>query len=233
MSEKNLSEEGAKKLISELFQKIRDAKNAEELRKLQNEKPYCDFKMQGKEFPRLRLRISAEEIDNLRSAGIISKDNFLAGSLADGVYRGSGGTQVKMTSLEKLLYSILWKNGHLLKERHVILGITEDSRKKDDRIVFYEYGGYLSGRNSFILDQHTLRCFAIHDANLSEIELIRAHRDIQMHKKRDSWKEQMEDFYRTICEPLDENDKADFAYETDRLLFGAGRFLKNLNGQAG
>ena len=68
--------------------------------------------------------------------------------------------------LEKLLYAIVWKNGDLLKLRHVIHGIVDSDvgRKGKNGVVFYQFGKHLSKLGKPIIDQHVLRAFAVYDA---------------------------------------------------------------------
>ena len=73
----------------------------------------------------------------------------------------------------KLLYSIIWKNGDLLKVKHIIQGILESEIEnvdnndkefveKQDSLVFYQFGKYLTKKNNEpIIDQHVVRAFAV------------------------------------------------------------------------
>ena len=103
----------AKNFVNELFDSIRLSKSVEDLQLIPKKIKYgshLEKRMPDKRFPRLRLRISKEEINILKQIGILTEDMLFSTNLANGKV-ASG----KMSALEKLLYSVLWKNGDLGK----------------------------------------------------------------------------------------------------------------------
>src|SRR5690606_32497026 len=80
--------------------------------------------------------------------------------------------------LAKLLYSVLWKNGDLLKVKHIIEGIvSEEIDDKENGLVFYQFGKYLAKMpGEPIIDQHVLRAFGAYKANGDKEKLKRLKR---------------------------------------------------------
>jgi hypothetical protein len=178
----------------------------------------------GDKFPRMELRLTTEEMGQLKDIGVLDAELKLSPALAKGELEGGP----KLTALEKLLYSVLWKNGDLGKERHIVEGVNGNAQDQKSGIVFYEFGGYLQGRNTFIMDQHTLRCFAVAACDGSEnqlnqarrLELINGHND-----QHQSWMSAYKKFYERLEQRMP-GSAADYLYEVDRLFFGAGKLIK-------
>lgn len=95
----------------------------------------------------------------------ISKDE-LYGHLGDnGELIIGEETLGKATPLEKLLYSVIWKNGDLLKIQHIVDGVLAgESTPNDDKnngLVFYSFGKHLHDKKYPIIDQHTVRAYEL------------------------------------------------------------------------
>lgn len=218
-------DKNAKEFVTKLFDYIRASKTLDDLNLIPEK---FDFEklfrknMPGEKFPRLRFRITDEEVNALTQMGVLSEKMQLSSNLATGMLENGK----MLTPLEKLLYAVLWKNGDLGKENHLISGIQGKEHQQKFGTVFYEFGGYLSGKNNYILDQHTLRCFAVYE---SSEETIASARTLELidgtNKKHISWMESYKEFYEDICTNID-CDKSDFLYFVDRLLFGAGKLIK-------
>jgi len=110
----------AKTFIADLFDNIGAAKSIEDLELIPNRfslekhlKKYAQRK-----FPRLRLRITEEDVNTLKKIGVLPDKMQLSPALANGEL-----TSHKMSALKKLLYAVLWKNGDLGKEHHLMAGI--------------------------------------------------------------------------------------------------------------
>jgi len=218
------TDEESKKFIKKLFQDVEEIDDVSHLRDLQASPTYCHLELPREKFPRLKFQISDFEVHELKKIGILTKQNTLSEDLSSGRVKLNSNDAYELNSLEKLLYAILWKQGDLGKERLLLEGILAN-KLKDKRPVFYEFGGYLAGRNPYILDQHTLRCFALLECSESEVKDIRKHSDIVSHKKREIWISRFKGFYEELHMRI-KLEKKDFFYETDRLLFGAGKFVK-------
>lgn len=221
----NFNDRDAKAFIIELFAFINSSKTIQDLElipKKINHGHTLQKKMPGENFPRLRLKITDEDIKTLKEIGAISENKKLTLNLAnDGLEDGK-----KMSALEKLLYSMLWKNGDLGKEHHLISGILGGSHYKKFGTVFYEFGGYLAGKHSYILDQHTLRCFAVRAASDNEISTAR---NLDQIDGTDAKCLELIKSYREFYKDIILNvlcDQTDYLYMVDRLLFAAGKLVK-------
>jgi hypothetical protein len=173
-------------------------------------------------FPRLNFRISADDVNELKKREILTEDFRLNKKLANGQL--SNG--VSLSALEKLLYAILWKKGDLGKEKHLLDGVAEIKTVKGPGIVFNNFGSFLSGRVPYILDQHTVRCFAVYAAVDGDVTKARG---IEILKIENPWHKELiqgyEEFYSSL-EKRNIPDRETFFYEIDRLLFGLGKLIK-------
>lgn len=218
-------DKSAKALVIELFDCIRSSRTLDDLNLIPKNFKHgeaLEKNMPGDKFPRLRFRITDQEVNTLKQMGILSEKMQLSPDLASGKL-AHGKT---LTALEKLLYSVLWKNGDLGKEHHLISGILGNGHNQKFGAVFYEFGGYVSGKHSYILDQHTLRCFAIYEASGETIASARSLELIDgTNPKHIDWMNLYKEFYDAISADI-LCDKSDFLYSVDRLLFGAGKLIK-------
>ena len=222
-----IDNKSAKAFILKIFECISSASTAAELKEIPET---CSLgtelkkKMPGKKFPRLEIHITPKQLQKLKETKVILSDNRFSTELASG--KSSEGYE--LNDLEKLLYSMLWKQGDLGKERHIVSGIFENDRDKNQGPVFHEFGRYLAKKNDYIIDQHTLRFFAVLNSSKDDIETARKLKAVDFARKDHlalecSYKE----FYAILSKKeLGKKEKADFNYEVDRLLFGAGALVK-------
>jgi len=222
---KSIDNKTAQQLVNELMQVIKGAKDVERLearvQKMHFGKAILE-KRPGKNYPPVRFQLSKAEIADLMELKVLDQAGALAKCLAIGTLQNGQS----MTALEKLLYSVLWKNGDLGKEHHIVSGVLENVQPQKTGVVFYEFGGYLSGRNNFILDQHTLRCFAVAQADDSDIEQARRLEGIDgSNPFHTALREQYKAFYKAIGHETG-NEFREYAIEVDRLFFGAGKLIK-------
>jgi hypothetical protein len=131
-----------------IFDKLLAAKNSDEISVLFTE--YRIPKKDKNKYPDLHFTISQTEIGTLKSKGIITGKNTLAPDVS---------ANTELSSLEKLLYAVIWKNGDLAKIQHIISGICGDP---SGGLVFNQFGKHLNNRNEPIIDQHVLRAFIYH-----------------------------------------------------------------------
>lgn len=220
-----MNNQEAKNLIENLIEKISNAKTISSLHQIPfelNLKDDITRKMPGAMYPKLGMKISPEDIKQLQGLGCVNEEMQFSHTISTG--QTSNGSQ--LTALEKLLFSVIWKNGDLGKEKHLIKGVLNTGHNENTGTVFYEFGGYLSGRNSFILDQHTLRCFGVYCEN-EDVSLIRA-RKMSVIKARQydhqKWITAYKHFYDELLQKT--AHESDFLYEVDRLLFGVGKLIK-------
>jgi len=128
----------------------------------------------------------------------------------------------------KLLYATLWKNGDIIKIKHIVNGIQDISRQNGIRQgsanngwVFYQFGRHLADPKEPIVDQHTIRAYKIltQDINFENVykatyvsrdNLIAYCKWIKLIKFSNSEK--------TECQHL-----------LDKILFTLGKAAKNIN----
>jgi hypothetical protein len=136
------------------FEKLQTSKTVNEVERILGDMNIDKkYRMDDKIYPRLKFKITKQEIEELKGTGIITPDNLLADiSSAD--------------TLTKLLYSVSWKNGDLKKVKHIVEGIiSEQEDEKEKGLVFYQFGKYLTKKpGEPIIDQHILRAFGIFKA---------------------------------------------------------------------
>ena len=174
-------------------------------------------------YPRLRFKLSLDESRLLKEQVVNNHSSLLDACLASGMTKN--GT--KLTPLEKLLYAFLWKQGELGKFQLFLKGLTNCPIRSQDRIVLFEFAKYLTGENNYILDQHTLRCFALAFAE-DQVSMEKALKlETITGNKLVSCIQSYKIFFDELNSCLGESQgKEDFLYEVDRVLFAAGKCLK-------
>lgn len=194
-----------------------------ELRKLLEEVEHrhaLKIEVLGPQYPRMRLQISKEEVDAMQAMGILTQDFKISESISSG--------KIILTPLEKLLYAMLWKNGDLGKENHIIKGILELA-KESSGVVFNAFGAYLAGRQHHIVDQHTLRFVATYLAG-NDACAVGKVRKLNTVNGRSKVHAEWAVVYGDLCELLGRNfgdcEMSDFIYVVDGIFFGAGKLIK-------
>jgi hypothetical protein len=207
-------------LHKHIFCLIEKAESIHELEDIQKHIPEEIKKnFPNEKYPRLKFALSTEEINQLKSKKILNADGSISHNCA---------IDMLNSPLEKLLYSVLWKNGHLGKEKHIADGILENrdhqfTEKKG--LVFYYFGKHLKNKENPIIDQHVIRAFLFYEAikngekNLNKILTKRTldAKDEENCSKYIEWQNR---------HSLKKSDPVDFTYHLDRLLFAVGKALK-------
>ncbi len=205
--------------VSVIFSKIEVAKSIEELKSIQNLKefPYLkEFDIDERKYPRLDISLTLEEVKSLKKEGLLESNGSISLNLAK---------NNALSPLEKLLFSILWKNTDLGKEKHIIEGVIGRDDKKDS-LVFYYFGRHLDNKTNPIVDQNVIRAFSSFQASKNKfqnIEKILNKKDVTAKDKKEcedyiAWQNQHK---------LKKAEPLDFTYYVDRLLFALGKYLKN------
>ena len=212
-----------KKQIIEIFTQIKNAKSIEELKSIQNQDQYAylkdkNFNIPESKYPRLVISLTTKDIESLKEKNFLDKDGFLCKSIAE---------SDSLSSLEKLLYSILWKSGDLVKvkEKHIHDGVVGRNDKKD-ALVFYYFGNHLADKSNPIIDQHVIRAWKSFQAANDESQNFEEKLSSKDVTPRD--KEACEDYikWQNDC-PLKDVKPNEFTYYVDRLLFALGKYLKS------
>lgn len=125
-------------LIKSFFDRIEAAKQEADLILILNDSLLEEFKMDLNKYPKLKFKITNEELGDFDLDSVKWEEKDF---------------------VTKLLYSLVWKRGDLLKLKHIVQGIKNG--EKSDRITFYQFGKHLSDSDSQepIIDQHVIRAF--------------------------------------------------------------------------
>ena len=134
--------------VAKLFKSIEKAKSFNVLIDIENSDQFTDKERKSnfpdKRYPHLKFSITPDDIDNLKSAKFLEEDGSLSLNCAN--------DKILKTPLEKLLFSVLWKNGDLGKEKHITDGIISNRDngkvKSEEGIVFYYFGKYLKQKTN-------------------------------------------------------------------------------------
>ncbi len=200
-------------LIYDKCSQIEKSLNIETLKALESEMKEDlgqQFFINEKKYPRLKFRISKNEIEKLK------KENLEFKNLVN---------KQDLITLEKLMLSILWKNGDFGKEKHIIEGIINTNfENKTKGIVFYQFGKKINSPNSEpIIDQHILRAFKFY-------QCIRNKEDFKtlntISKKHKVLITEYKSWLANILKRQKNNDHEDFLYYIDKILFGLGKYIK-------
>jgi hypothetical protein len=216
----------AKLLVDEVFSKLEilDPKISP---KNQINKIFLDaddlikFAPNTSRFPRLSFELTLDDINYLTKNNLINSDNCI--QINDNHLP---------TPLEKLLFSILWKQGDLGKEKHIIDGILNNPMSTNG-IVFYYFGKHLNSKfNNPIIDQHVIRAFRLKLLNASEEQLVKEIRlkDLSLSKKDHLIKCNLIENYliwhKKIREQFNSDSQEELSYYIDLLLFALGKKIK-------
>jgi len=152
----------AKKIVSDVFSQIKAASSVADLNRIiESDHPDGAVKglqktrMSPTKYPKLDFVLTKTEIDDMKRKGQLTEEGALSVELSS----------QSLSPLEKLLYAVLWKNGDLGKEKHIVDGVSSvnsDQAAKNSGLVFFQFGKHLADRNEPIIDQHVLRAFALY-----------------------------------------------------------------------
>jgi len=166
-------------------------------------------------YPVIEFQISHDEIKQMIVNKIIDCDGNIK------IYSASG--DMNLTSLEKLLYSILWKEGDINKIKYIIKGIKNDKSNIEKGQVFFQFGRFLSDKKEPIIDQHVIRTSMIRNA----IEITAIEKAIsinQLDKKNIQDVEKYIEWIDSICK--DSENRKDILISIDEVLFALGKKIK-------
>ena len=173
------------------------------------------LKIKEEKYPRFKLSLSAKEIEDMKNEGILNDEYKISPEIFDGKSR-----KKPLTPLEKLLLSVIWKNGDYGKEKYIIEGIRvqENLEQKDipNRFVFWNFGRYLVDKTKPIVDRHTAKAY-------HEIRNNKANAN----KNKTDYENYL-DWFKHIIDNDDfkEFNKEDVAYYLDSILFEYGKKTK-------
>lgn len=217
-------------LVKNTFLHITNSKNINELQSiLNNVEVLSKNKIKTEKYPKIEFSISSNEVEELKKIGIISSDLK---------FSFNSETFDNESLLTKLLYSIVWKNGDLGKENHILSGICGHEKKDEKGYVFYQFGKFLGDQNKEepIIDQHTLRAYGAYLCLDNQISRILAcikeenksidfeyYRKLKLTTKNEV--PLIEDYKKWIKQQYLFKQK-DFVYNLDLVLFALGKAIK-------
>jgi hypothetical protein len=222
-----------------VFSKIKKAKQKSDLDSdsvYKNLSILTKNRMNAEKYPQINFLISKEEIKLLISQDLINSDYHFNNNFAN-----------TLTSpVEKIMYSLIWKNGDLLKIKHIVAGILdevvqdESQSDNDDHentpdenspLVFNQFGKYLNNKDEPIIDQHVIRAFAVYKAKYNinpELNEVKDKRQISTLKYK-IHSQLLHDYKEWLIsnEISFELKKIDgYKYYIDKILFAAGKSIK-------
>lgn len=214
-------ENEVKKLVSRVFDEIVKSSSIEELNQVLR-KFDSKYVMSDKKYPQIKFKITEDEIKTLNNSNLLSDDVMILLTNAE---------NNQFNTLLKLLYSLAWKNGDLPKIKHIIKGILESENEaidKEDGLVFYQFGRYLTKKNNEpIIDQHVLRAFAI--SGISEESLKTNTSSWQKMETINKSNKFLIDDYKKWLQglPINLGKTENCSYEIDKILFALGKTIKH------
>jgi hypothetical protein len=218
----------AKIFIDDVFAEIKKATSIEDIEKIYFKTSILEKNMMKDNlYPKINYNITRDEIKELQNINLITNELTFSHELSN----------EKNNTIIKLLYSIIWKNGDLLKVKHIIQGILEcqmddeniDDKEfveKQDSLVFYQFGKYLTKKNNEpIIDQHVIRAFAVS----RDGRKINSDRKISSPLKGADHIELIDNYKKwLVSKEISEELKgiSEYNYFIDKLLFAAGKSIK-------
>lgn len=203
-----MTKENAIKIVADIFTRINQATSMEELEKILKDEIFDKYRMKDEKYPRLNFMITKEDFEKEENKGKFNLNKI--------------PTDLDLSNeslLTKLLYAIVWKNGDLGKEEHIIKGIksTDDT----ERIVFYQLGKHLSNSKEPIYDQHVLRAFQFYENGKNDD--FKVIGDSVTKKEHGGLAKRYVEWISKIEEV---KQAEDFTYWIDKILFALGKKIK-------
>lgn len=221
MGKKVLPTEGAIDLVAKVFSAVESIKTTDDPQNTVN-RFYIENGIKKKDqfdilkYPKIDFHLKEAELKVLFDNNIIDQKTLKIKSISN---------KDLVNPLTKLLYSIVWKNGDLGKESHILNGIRNGLQGKSGQ-VFYQLGKHLDNKNQEpIIDQHVIRAFKIYRAiekKASKEEIIRL-RSAEL-----STKEHFDDYKEWLNRSkfIQDNTSNNLLYYVDQLLFAVGKTIK-------
>ena len=167
---KNHTKKTQQKIVREVFGRIENAVNRDEKNNI-----FSVYNLQAidrEKVPEIKFSISRDEIKDLTSEGLLKLENdryIFTSKIAD--------DSSERTTLEKLLYAIIWKQMDLGKEARIIDGIMGKELPKRT-YVFHQFGKFLNDHSEPIIDRNVLKCFKIYTGSENPDDYINCVKSI-------------------------------------------------------
>lgn len=208
-------------LVDGVFADILRAHSVDELSAIVSERPELHVnRLDRQDYPELRLSISSDEIATLMAEGLLTDGGEFHPRISDRA----------LSPLEKLLYSIVWKNGDLSKVTHIVEGVrgvhAETVRKNGPGQVFHQFGRHLADKREPIIDQHVLRGFLFWRADRNNEKKMNAIRRIALLNNQASGINDYKGWLKTERFDPQLKESADYLMHIDSTLFALGKTIK-------
>ena len=185
-----------------------------------------DFLKKGlkdkRKYPSLGYNIPKAEIERLKHNGWIDINNQLV------VDKFSSAS-----TMEKLLFSIIWKRGDLRKISKIIDGIEGENVSNSERITFNKFGEFLlNPATNIIIDQHVIRAYQL--IEFWNADKIKPNKELTKIRKKDILTGKDKELINGYKNWIRHNtlDKAEIKQDKkylglmDELLFAFGKIVK-------
>ncbi len=214
-----MKDKKAKKFTDKIFELIRNAESIEDLIKIEQNENLEKYRIDNEKYPKISFTLHASDLEKLIKNEILKEDFSFHSDLT---------AKIK-DPLAKLLYALSWKNGDLIKLKHIARGISEVDNPNDnneDALVFYQFGKYLTKtKGQPIIDQHVIRAFSVYKTtDDNEINNIRSLDGLKKkHKHRinqyTNWlsSDELKDKLKLV---------KDYSYYIDKILYATGKLIK-------
>lgn len=203
------------RLVVDILDEINIAKRVEDLTQILSDLkgnelvPNKNF-LKEEKYPNITFAITKDDVNKIKNLGK---------SFSEIIKKGKS-----LSPLEKLTLSILWKQGDLGKEKHIIDGIVEDSlvTERSSGLVFYQFGKRLKDPSKHpIIDQHIMRTFMWYNKP-SDLSILKIN---EIGKKHNKSIEHYIQWINDIAERCD-GDKEKILFTVDKILFALGKTIK-------
>lgn len=208
--------------LTKIIEQLGKATSIKELETNLNNPLLKKYKKDDTKYPALQFKISPSEIKVLQENGWLNHKNQLNTDRFE-----------YANSLEKLLLSLIWKNGDLKKIAKIIDGIEGKTITDKEPIIFHHFGNYLKNpATEIIIDQHVIRAYRIIEIFLAKNGLSQS--DLLTIIKKDTYKGTDSPLVTNYKNWIQHNKLINKAIPRDQqylrcmddLLFAIGRFLR-------
>jgi len=222
------TDQQAKDFVTEVFDRVIQAKSTDDLDCIVKSKSVLySNRMREEKYPKIHFRLNQEEIATLKQKGHLEENGSFSPDISQ---------DTDLSPLEKLLYSIVWKNADIGKERHIVAGVAAGADRRPEEVpqegvVFFGFGQYLADRQFPVIDQHVIRSFLVSEEN--DLKTIGGFRRKDTLSKKD-W-DAVVRYREWLGGSLDESlrQEADYRYHVDKVLFALGRAIKTYSSNRG
>ncbi|RDC63817.1 hypothetical protein [Adhaeribacter pallidiroseus] len=203
--------------MKNLFLKIEKARTSDYLDILIESYPKVfsvvkDFELK---YPRLPFNFTLNDLQKLKSKGIITDENLLDLQV-----------DLQFTELKRLLLAVLWKNGHITRIQSVLDGIGGTIKSKTDYgVIFRQFGKSLAEPNEPIVDQHVLRAYCEYGNLKDVIGRNKVPRKSVFKSSDQSLIDSYRKWLANILANVKPEERNSFKYKIDKIMFAIGKLL--------